>query len=238
VARTDLKPHTCRGHCSTSKLAGFVLAIALLTGAGCELFGPIFEAGRTNPAQYTLPEERTTAILVDDPQNLLTDSAMRGVIASRIKFDLEQNKVKTTVIDPSKVNMLESELMDAYATTPTDVIGRKLGADQVISVVIEEYMLRQSPGTFKPKLQARVKVIDVVEGKRLFPPLLADNPEDPTSARKGWLVNTTLRESAPLEQGRSEEAVMQKKMSERLGRDVARLFFKWADRQPGQPFDD
>lgn len=238
MAQTDLQSHPRRGHRTTSTLASVVLTVALLAGAGCELFGPIFEAGRTNPALYKLPEERTTAILVDDPQNLLTDSAMRGVIASRIKFELEQNKVETTVIDPGKVHMLESELMNAYATTPTDVIGQRLGADQVISVVIEEYMLRQSPGTFKPKLQARVKVIDVVEGKRLFPPLLADNPEDPTSARKGWLVDTTLRESAPLEQGRSEEAVMQKKMSERLGRDVARLFFKWADRQPGQPFDD
>lgn len=220
-----------------SVIAAALLAV-LCFGTGCELFGPFFEAGKTNPAQYTLPPDRTTAILVDDPSGLLTDPAMRGVIASRIKFELEQNKVATTVLDPGDIHRLEAELMEDYRTTPTDVIGSKLGADQVISVLIEEFVLRQSPGTFKPEIKARVKVIDVKEAKRLFPPVLADNPEDPTAARKGWRVVTTLRESAPLEQSRSDESLLQQKLSSRLGRDVARLFFKWADRQPGEPFDD
>jgi len=219
-------------------LPALALLLTLIASSGCELFGPILEAGRENPPVYTLPKDKVTAILVDDPQNLLTDPLLRGIIASRIKFELEQNKVATTIVDPSAVTRLESEMTGTYYTTPTDVIGRKLGADQVISIYIEQHVLRSTPATYKPSIRARVKVIDVNDAKRLFPPLLADNPEDPTAARRGWLVETAMRESAPLEEGRGEEAILLKRLSDRFGRDVARLFFAWSGRQPGQPFED
>ena len=78
-----------------------LLAVSGLVG-GCNIITPfviMFAPEPTTDAVFEL-EDRKTVVFVDDRRNLVSPSALRGVIADRISQDLMIEDVVTTTISP------------------------------------------------------------------------------------------------------------------------------------------
>ncbi|MBI1338243.1 MAG: hypothetical protein GC164_14975 [Phycisphaera sp.] len=211
----------------------FALFCTLALGAGCELMGYVANgiAPSKIKALYKL-EDRPTLVLVDDPLGKLGNPALTGVIAARVGFDLTQAKTLTTVIDPQDLASYQLRRGRAYASTPVDVVGKDLGAQQVIHIWIENAGIdRPSPTLLQPYAVARVKVIDTLTGKRLFPvPQSAEQKDDKVGSP---VVVRFDRPIASEDNAVGEVSMVAREIADRLGVGAAHLFYDHLPPEPG-----
>lgn len=188
-------------------------------------------------------ENRPTLVLVDDPAVSLGNPALVGLIESRVRFELMRAGAVKEVIDPQRLSAYRITQGQDFARTPVDQVGRDLGAAQVVHVWIAEASVRQeSPNLLRAAATARVKVIDAPSGRRLFP-APAPAPGSGTGAQTGvsepgYPVTVHFDRQVGSDMTQGEAQVLGRELADRLGRDVARLFFDYTPRQPGQPWDD
>ncbi len=205
--------------------ATFALAVAaMLALAGCQI--PGFLAATMLPvpkipAMYTAPDQ-PTVVVIDDPNRLLPSSAESGLIAARIGEDLKTNKAITKMLSPTVVE--ELRLSDPnFAGLPIDKIGQRVGASQVIYVLIDRFSLVAEPSVYRPTISARVKVVDVATGKRTFP---MDNPG-------GYPITSQMVYRSQQSNVLGTESVLSRKVSNKLGEEIALLFFEHKGREVG-----
>lgn len=220
-----------------------LLSIALLSATGCEYAGfvtQVFFPEKT-PAVFDLPPV-PTAILVDDTNHQLGDANHTGVIAQRMFFDFIKGEKLTAeqTIDYRFVRNLEAKLGDDFARTPVDLIGKKLGADQVIHVNIDYIQMSIQPGIIEPKAIVTLKVIDTVNAVRLFPPPSSiTDIEGLETSKRGYRITVELPRSVMMEIDRSTHNLMLRKLAEQIGFEASRIFYehlKEEDAQgPGRP---
>ena len=215
-----------------------VFALIFIAGSlvGCELLS-FFSAGLSSnkiPAKFELAD-KPTAVLVDDPTNTNGDRFLQRQIASEIGFLLKENEVTSQIIDQRKLDNLRNELGNNYGKTAIDEIGRRVGADQVIYIDIKTVQYRAEPGMLRPMAVCEVKVIDATNGRRLFPGFDDEDDEGANLPTEGHLVAVTMfyRTQEP----GGELQLVSKVLAERVGRDIARLFFEYKAREPGEPFE-
>lgn len=222
------------------RLIASVLLATLLLVAGCEALAYLSQPfARREPAVYKLPDV-PTLIVVDDPGNLLGDPTLPGLIAANVKLELENNKAfkKGAVIDPSLLVKHMASLGDKASKVPLDELGRDLGARQVIGVHIENADLNQEPGAFRPVILTRVKLINAETGKRIFPPLDAGAAIEPSLAVRGYPVKSQFFYRAGSTASPVDIATAMQAISQRAGRDAARVFSAYRTREPGAPFEE
>ncbi|MCE9590705.1 MAG: hypothetical protein K8S99_09300 [Planctomycetes bacterium] len=222
-------------------VAAAALAVAAVTQlTGCALFAMAAQPfeGKVKPI-YKLPD-RTTLVVVDDPTGLLSDPGTAGVIAANVKLELENNKAfeKGSVIDPAKLALHMAELGPAGAKVPLVRLARDMGAEQVIGVEVGGVDFNQDPGAYRPSMVVRVKLIDAVSGKRVFPPLDSGEAADVATATRGYPVQSQLFYKAVADDAELETARGMRLLAKRAGRDVARVFTSYQARRPGEPFED
>lgn len=198
---------------------GLVLATGLLLSglAGCQIAGFVMNALERVPAAYE-PENRRTVIVVDDPGGALPTVRSRGVIAQRISRDLEKQEVIEDFITPNEVDRLRMS-RDGFEDWPIDRIGKETGAEQVIYVLIENFELRgsgQGHQTYQPIASARVKLVDVTSGVRLF-------PGDQETGRP--VVTRMFYEQSSVDT-RSNRTLIQQKLADRLAEQIGKLFYE------------
>jgi len=221
-------------------IAAVLLTAALLMVCGCEAAAFLSQPfAKREPAIYKLPDV-STLIVVDDPGNLLGDPSLPGVIAANLKLELEHNKVfkKGRVIDPSLLVKHMASLGEGGSKVPLDDLGRGLSAQQVIGVHIENADLNQEPGAFRPIILTRVKLISAETGKRIFPPLDAGAAIEPSLAVRGYPVRSQLFYRAGSTASPVDVASAMHTVSQRAGRDAARVFSSYRPREPGTPFEE
>lgn len=154
----------------TFTLATFTLCIPIFM-TGCNLVAPVAFAihgpEKINP-QYTLPESAKTVVFVDDPSSKIAQRRLRYAMAETTTQQLLGKRVLT--------NMLESRGIIAAAAKEThsermsiSELGQSVGADIVIYAVVTSFSLSPETGSYIPQATLRVKVIDVAEGKRVWP---------------------------------------------------------------------
>ncbi len=219
------------------RLIGVVCVAIIITTPGCAGFGflaHLVGAGEKIPASYKLAD-RPTAILVDDPDNALGAPALPGVIANNIRHNLQKQGVLKTAsfITQDAVRDLAKQLDKQFPITPIDTLGHRLGADQVIHVEIESATLyAHTRQVTRPICAVRVKVIDVVHHKRLFPPTnaLTDTSHTPP----GHHVQVSLNYNAADVGGPGLEAMLAQHLAEQTGKKVAKLFYDHHKPPPGQ----
>ena len=216
-------------------LVGSCVTLSL---TGCELFGALAQAffpEKVKPLYQ--PDDRPMLILVDDPGRLLGNPAVPHDIANQIGFFLIQQSVlsKSHHISPSGLYDLAARLGPSYAQTPIDQIGKQLGAQQVMYVYVHGVSLGQEPGLFRPAAVVRVKIIDVVGSKQLFPGASRE-PLSPDSPYHDVKIEMFYHGASDYSDERVR--VIRQLLARRIARDVSRLFYEYLPRQPGDRFED
>ena len=227
---------------------GPVHFLALLTttiffitnSSGCELFAFVaqgFSPGKIK-ALYKLAD-RPTLVLVDDPSNQLGAPSLPNGIANQVAFHLSDESIvsQANLIEPHHLYDLATKLNKDYSRTPIDRIGRELGAQQVIHIYVQSASYSWEPGMYRPSATVHVKVIDAVQGKRLFPPQRSVS-ESKTYPENHHTVQVLLPPRTMTDGGHNAVRYFGKPLTERIGRDAARLFFDHLPRQPNEPLEN
>jgi hypothetical protein len=200
-----------------------ILLLTAIIVAGCNIAGPVayfIEGPPTRAAQYTLLD-RPTIVFVDDRANTIGTNApaIRRAIAEKVSEDLMVKKLVTTTISPR-------DAMGVVATSdrhgelmPIDAIGRAVGAEQIIYVQMLSFSGTSDGATPRPTAVCRVRVIDVVERTRLFP------PPDTEEASRLMEVQTREIDPAMLRSAASRLKVYQA-LADETGEQIAKLFYK------------
>jgi hypothetical protein len=102
---------------------------------------------------------------------------------------------------------------------PIDAIGRAVGAEQIIYVQMLAFSGSPDGATPRPTAMCRVRVIDVAERTRLYP------PPDSQEASRLIQVNTREVDPAMLRSAASRLKVYQA-LAEETGEQVAKLFYR------------
>lgn len=203
------------------------LLLALLALAGCEVFSMaamMATGGDKIQPIYTL-SDRPTAIVVDDPRNVLGGPSLTGVVASNLAHHLKANGAVTAPIVPhAQVAALADRLGSEFALTPIDQIGRLLKAEQVIYLEIEQAALLAAPGAYRPTAVVELKVIDAVKGQRLYPP--PPPIDEPGAPSRGRTVSVQMNYEGVETHSRGADAMITRALAERIGLEIARLFYE------------
>lgn len=211
----------------------FRLAALLVCGSflgGCELpgfFADNFMPRPKIPAAYK-PLDRTTVVMVDDPRGLLPSGQYANLIAERISRDLQTHKALTRVLRPQELWDLRHQHRD-FADWPVDKVGREVGAEQVLYVVVDGFdFAGDTNDMYRPNAAARVKFVESQSGRRLFP---EHNELD---------VRTTLFFKQKLfdRPSHAEQTQVMQKLAEHLGADIAAKFYDAKARETGSGYND
>lgn len=198
-------------------------ALLLVTTTGCEMAGfvaDVVTGGGTLPAVYELPA-KPTVIFVDDPKQKLSSHDLAGRIASRIGHTLTDESAVPQVISPDLVIQKQAENPD-FSKWAIAKIGREVGAEQVVYVLITRYDLTADGQIYDPVGEVRVKVVDVDTGIRLFP----KTPE------AGYPVLSEL-DYSDVVGASTTDIVIGRNLADQLARDLSVLFYDHPKPQPG-----
>jgi hypothetical protein len=194
--------------------------------AGLGFIGRLMKDFTPVPAVYEL-KDQPTLVIVDDPNNSLGSLSLAVTVANLIAHHLQENEViSTPAITQAKLHQRAQSLDDDYQQTPIGQVGQMLGAAQVIHVRIESATLGREGTVFRPRCVVQVKLIDVVNRKRLFPP--ADTLVDSSMVQPDHrvTVNVEPQNIDRSNRGRSYEMLMAQALVQRVGLDVAQLFYE------------
>jgi len=215
---------------------GRTISIAILITAavsliGCQIGGFVMSNVLPRPkipAAFE-PPDQPTAVLVDDPHRLLPTVQLMPIIAGQVGGELEDNEVISEVIPPSLIEDLRASEPE-FARWPIDKIGRRVGARQVIYILIESYEMLETDTSeiYRPTASVRVKVVDVATGDRLFP----------KSDALGYPVTVQKHYRDAHDVGVGDRAVMARQLAARVGEDIARLFYEHKQPEVGSKISE
>lgn len=139
--------------------------------AGCNIVGPAYILAHGPPKlerETTLDKNRSIAVMIDDPSNVIPRATLRAELGKNMEeILLNKGLVKEAI---SSASVLSVAKEDRYGKRRSIVeVGRTVGADVVIWVGVEEFVLSGDGQSFSPTIQARVKLIDTESDARIWP---------------------------------------------------------------------
>lgn len=160
------------------------LFFGLAAGAGLQMLsgcGPTFGALLYHmnvvsepeiPARFELTKGRLL-VLVDDDHELLTWPSAQVVLIDGLAAALEQAEVNHRVVRSSELNTARQRYA-RFAEQSIAEIGRRLEAEQVLWIQVEEFLADRSEEALSnaARFTVRIKVFDPAEGEqgqRLWP---------------------------------------------------------------------
>jgi len=120
-------------------------------------------------ALYEFPKDTTVLVLVDDPKGLGREASIQLDLANALNDQLLKHKVAAEIV-PQRKLLFEMARIPSFGQLSISEIGRRLDADIVLHVKIEQFALkdnRLSP-IWHGELGTTVKVVSVTQG-RLWP---------------------------------------------------------------------
>jgi hypothetical protein len=203
-----------------------MLTLVAVQLAGCNIAGPIAAVATGPPkmdAQYVMPDV-PTVVFIDDPRNLVNPVTLRKVIAEAASQELMINQVVTTTITPQDAIAITQRSDRAGNKMSVEDIGRAVGAQQVVYVLITNFSRTPDGYTPRPVAAAQVKVIDVVQGQRVFP-----------TAGEGFPVEAVGAAVDPSQFGsRLSNATLFEALARQLGDEVAKVFYRHEYKELGE----
>jgi hypothetical protein len=206
------------------KQINLAVALVLLSAtaaiSGCGSTAPYF-------AQLFFPEQvkasfdlqdKLTLVLVEDPQVRFDNSAIADRVADRIMNDLKKAKVVRQFVPLQRLRDQMAAVGNDYDGMAISRIGREVGAAQVIYVHIDSVRMAREPGMWHPKAKITVKVIDAVNGKRIFP------VAQPSAGALGVTVTSETQYRYNTGE-RSDMMALVRQLAQSVGRDAAFLFY-------------
>ncbi|MEM1185601.1 MAG: hypothetical protein AAGI53_11465 [Planctomycetota bacterium] len=204
---------------TATRLAG-LLTLAAFT-AGCNIAAPLYFAV-AGPGdvdrEFELDDDRSIVVFVDDPSNKVATRRLRLVIGE----SAQDNVIKKNLVEDGMVVDARSALA---ATTreregePLSIaeIGRTVGADSVIYVLVTEFDTSSISSESQPFAKYRIKVIDSETSERLWP------IEDEAGFAMRVVLPTDA--SAVGAASRTEALKVQRDLAQRSGIAIAQLFY-------------
>ena len=145
---------------------------AILAFTGCQLIFALAEKlfpKEKVPPSFVLPANRTVLVFPDDIKcPLVYPPAKRTLAEKADKLLIEHSMAAKTIPYDKLIDLRNAEPEFNLMSIPK--IGRRLGADLVIYVSIEEFSLKDNPidTLWRGRLTGKVKVVDVLKG-RIWP---------------------------------------------------------------------
>ncbi|QNN21715.1 hypothetical protein HED60_05340 [Planctomycetales bacterium ZRK34] len=208
-----------------------ILLATVALAAGCQAPAYVLSNVLPRPKIPAVfePPDQPTVVLVDDPHHLLPNVQLVSLIAGRAGDDLKENDVISQVVPHTLVADLRAREAD-FGRWPIDHVGKNVGAKQVIYVLIEGYDMLETDTSaiYRPTAAVRVKIIDVATGRRLFPQ--SDSLGYPVTVQKYY------RDAHDV--GVGDNAIMARQLADRVGEDIALLFYEHKQREVGSGFQD
>lgn len=206
----------------SSLLAGAVVAGSAAL-AGCNILGPAsyFAFGQPKvPPRYELLDQ-TTLVFVDDRSNVIPQNAtqVRRTIADQISMDLMTQEILTDTLSSSAAMALARQHDRKEELLSIGAIGEATGARQVIYIEMMRFTASSDGVSPRPTSACRVKVIDVANGVRLFPPPEGDAEWEEVAVASPPISPELYRTST----GRRE---IDKMLALLTGDRVAKLFYE------------
>ena len=206
---------TIRGIIAGVGLALAAGAIAIATG--CNIVGPAFlliHGPDKIPQQYELDKERPVVIFLDDREFNIPRWPTRERVSAAAERALLDSKAVARVLDSRAASAIVSgeprgDLM------PISEVGRKMGAEVVIYVVPESFSMTTDGQSFSPSSRLRVKVLDAIADKRLWP-----------EEREGYALTVTAstrQGTSPTDSATVREA--ENEFADLVGLRIAELFY-------------
>ena len=189
-------------------------AAAVSTLGGCQLFFAAVEMMfpyTTVQPQFELPKAKTVLVFPDDVENPVSYPPIKRKLAEHIaKILIDKSLVARTIPYDKLIDLRSAE--PNFNRMAVASVGRKLGADVVVYISINEYTLKNMPieTLWRGKFAGWVRVVDVNEG-RLWPVEQAGHSVS---------VNTPTTENVSETYGEELSA----ELAEKLATEVAGLF--------------
>ncbi len=209
---------------ASSLLCAIVGVVALGLMSSCNILLPtsyILQGGPKAPAAYELPAKRT-AMIVDDRSNRMSRVALRVEIGETVATELLENDVIPEAIS-TRDSVAYARRSDS-AKQPVSIqrIGEALGADQVVFIEVDQFVLSGGSEQGGPEAMALIKVIDITSGTRLWPHAGSEAVQSFIRDIDPSLLTTSA--------GRRE---IEDKLAQQLGSDIAKMFYEHERRELG-----
>jgi len=206
---------------TTTILMLAALAAAGLASAGCNIAAPVFFAVHGPPrveAVHTLDESRRHVIFIDDRASNLPRRSYRMLIGQTAEETLiARGKLEGDLTIPSRLAAATAAQERHDAPRSIVDIGLSLDADVVIYADIRGFALSRDGSGISPAALLHVKIIDVENNSREWP---VDQPFYPLTVQME-------RSPGMVPNDRAATAQLEQALSQRIGLELARLFFSY-----------
>jgi len=207
--------NTLISHTITRALA---LIAVLACIPGCNVVTPIAYAihgpEKINPT-YTLPEHATTVVFVDDPSSKIAQRRLRYAMAETATSQLLEKRILTDMLEPRGIIAAATKDSHTKRMSITE-LGQSVGADIVIYAVVTNFSLSPETGSYIPQASLRVKVIDVAEGKRVWP-----------DTEFGFPLEIQIPQLPGLSpEGNAGQLAIEQQLAQRAGLGISQLFYR------------
>lgn len=151
-----------------------VSSLALLfcaTISGCNIVAPIgvlLSPPPKVPKVYELPKTAIGVVFIDDRDNKLPRRALKQSIGTEATVRLLMAKAMANMVDSKAAQTVAAQEKPGEPMNVT-LIGRGAKADVVIWVAVDSFFLTPDGQTYSPGATLRIKVIDAVTDKKLWP---------------------------------------------------------------------
>ena len=203
--------------CTCAATLTLLAAGSVVYLAGCNIIGPAayFITGPAKTKkQYTLDPKRPTVVFVDDRGNRVPRRAVRNLIAQTADKALLSEGVVKDLISSDSAALAAGQDRTAKPI-PISQIGRDVKADVVIYATVDMFTLSADGQSLSPQAIIRVKVIDAVEDKRLWPP----QPQGAVLTVRSNVKTTDMPQST------ADRNKLEDELAKLAGDEIAWLFY-------------
>lgn len=220
-----------RSHTDTSRppapalIAAFLCAALSAFGAGCNIVGPVMVLASgppSTPALFELDADKNHVIFIDDFRNRMPRRSLRFEMAQSAESELMTRKSlrEARLISNRAASRVASEESASERLSIAD-IGKQVGADVVIYVIIDSWFITRDYQTASPAVISRVKIIDVAQNRRIWP-----------ANAEGYTLSVQPKAlQGDMPANLAARSALEQRLAQQFGIALAQMFYKYENRQ-------
>lgn len=210
-----------RLHSVVILIGSLALTMGLVCLAGCNYVAGamlVIEGPPKIPKVTDMPKGRSLVVFIDDPKNRVPRRSLRELAARAAEEDIIRKKLTGAGEVYGSIAAFRVAATERYGQPMAIAdIGRAVGAELVLYVRVEDWTLAREVGTVSPAVQARVKIIDALANKRVWP---GDDAG-------GFIMQANLPIKMDLPPSSMDERqALENRVAQRFGLEISRLFYE------------